>query len=582
MATKLPKTDAVIIGVGWAGGIISSELTKAGLKVVGIERGGDRKTEDYFMMHDELRYAQRHGMMQDLSKETVTFRNNEGMRALPMRRYGSFLLGDGVGGAGVHWNGQNFRFLPYDFEIRSKTIEKYGEGKIPKDMTIQDWGITYDEIEPYYDTYEKMAGISGEDNPLGGHRSNPFPTPPMKKSVNMKLFEEAAKKLGLNPYVQPSANLSEDYTNPDGISRVACQYCGFCERFGCEYGAKADPIVTVLPVAKETGNFELRAHSYVTRILHDGNGKATGVLYTDLNTGEEFEQPADIVVLTSYVFNNVRLLLLSELGKVYNPADGTGSIGKNYAYQIRKGKATGFFDDKKFNMFAGAGGLGILVDDYNGDNFDHTDLDFIHGGMIIHQQTGQRPIANNPVPSGTPSWGEEFKDASIKYTNATLTVSGEGASMAFKDHYLDLDPTYKDSFGDPLIRLTYDFKEQDRKLAKYLAERCEEILIEMGADHVDTMQELEPYDVAVYQSTHNTGGVIMGADPETSAVNNYSQMWDVENLFVVGASSFPQNAGYNPTGTVGALSYRAAEGIVEYLKNGGGRLVQGKKERQSV
>lgn len=374
--------------------------------------------------------------------------------------------------------------------------------------------------------------------------------------------------MGYHPYVQPSANLSENYTNPDGISRVACQYCGFCERFGCEYGAKAEPGVTVLPVAKATGNFEVRPHSEVRRILYS-NGKATGVLYTDLTTGEEFEQSADVVVLSGYVFTNVRLLLLSGIGRPYDPTTGTGVIGKNYAYQIRKGRATGFFDDHKFNNFAGAGGLGMIIDDFNGDNFDHTDLDFIHGGMIILGQTGQRPIANNQVPSGTKSWGKDFKDASLKYTNASLTVSGEGASMAYKQHFLDLDPTYNDAFGDPLVRITFDFEEQDRQLTKYLAEKCEGILKEMGASHVDVSGDLGPYNVAEYQSTHNTGGVIMGADPETSAVNNYSQMWDVENLFVVGASSFPQNAGYNPTGTVGALSYRAAEGILKYMEKGG-------------
>ncbi|MEK3952147.1 GMC family oxidoreductase [Psychrobacillus sp. FSL K6-1464] len=568
MVTKLPKVDVVTIGVGWSAGIIAAELTKQGKKVVGLERGKERKTEDYFMAHDELRYAVRHEMMQDLSKETITFRNNDKMRSLPMRSYGSFLLGVGVGGSGAHWNGQNFRFLPYDFELRSKTIEKYGLDKIPADMTIQDWGITYDEIEPYYDQYEKMAGISGEDNPLGGRRSNPFPTPAMKKTEAMRLFDEATKKMGYHPYVQPSANLSENYTNPDGISRVACQYCGFCERFGCEYGAKAEPGVTVLPVAKATGNFEVRPHSEVRRILYS-NGKATGVLYTDLTTGEEFEQSADVVVLSGYVFTNVRLLLLSGIGRPYDPTTGTGVIGKNYAYQIRKGRATGFFDDHKFNNFAGAGGLGMIIDDFNGDNFDHTDLDFIHGGMIILGQTGQRPIANNQVPSGTKSWGKDFKDASLKYTNASLTVSGEGASMAYKQHFLDLDPTYNDAFGDPLVRITFDFEEQDRQLTKYLAEKCEGILKEMGASHVDVSGDLGPYNVAEYQSTHNTGGVIMGADPETSAVNNYSQMWDVENLFVVGASSFPQNAGYNPTGTVGALSYRAAEGILKYMEKGG-------------
>ncbi|ASS67057.1 MULTISPECIES: GMC family oxidoreductase [unclassified Paenibacillus] len=568
MARKLPKTDVVIVGVGWAGGIIASELTKQGLGVVGLERGRERKTEDYFMVHDELRYGVRYDLMQDLSKETITFRSKEQVRALPMRQYGSFLLGDGLGGSGVHWNGQTFRFLPYDFQIRTKTIERYGKAKIPDGMTLQDWGITYDELEPYYDKFEKLIGLSGEENPLGGKRSNPYPTPPMKKTPAMQKFIEAAKKLNLNPYMQPSANLSENYTNPDGVSRAACQYCGYCERFGCEYGAKADPVVTVIPVAKKTGKFEIRTHSNVRRILHTG-GKATGVLYTDVTTGEEIEQPADIVVVTSYVFNNVRLMLMSGIGKPYDSATGKGVIGRNYAYQVIKGNAAGFFENEEFNNFAGAGALGVNLDNYNGDNFDHSDLKFIHGGSISIGQTGQRPILNNPVPSGTPAWGAEFKKNSLKYANRVLSVGGQGSSMPFRHHFLDLDPTYKDTFGDPLVRITFDFEEQDRELAVFLANKSAEIVKEMGASHVDQLKELGPYDIVTYQSTHNTGGVVMGDSPETSAVNSYSQSWDVDNLFVVGASSFPMNSGYNPTGTVGALAYRAAEGILEYRKKGG-------------
>lgn len=572
MPRRLPKVDVVIVGVGWGGGIIASELTKQGMTVVGLERGKERKTEDYFMVHDELRYALRYELMQDLSKETITFRSNTRIRALPMRSYGSFLLGTGLGGAGVHWNGQTFRFLPYDFEIRCKTIERYGEKKIPEGMTIQDWGITYDQLEPYYDRFEKLCGISGEENPLAGKRSSPYPTPPMKQTPAMKMFAEAAKKLKLHPYMMPSANLSQQYTNPDGVSRAACQYCGYCERFGCEYGAKADPVVTVIPVAKKTGKFEIRTHSHVRRILHTGN-KATGVLYTDVTTGEEFEQPADIVVLTSYVFNNARLLLLSKLGRPYDPATGRGVIGKNYAYQVIRGGATGFFEDKEFNLYAGAGSLGMTLDDYNGDNFDHSDLKFLHGASISLSQTGQRPIANNPVPSGTPNWGKEYKAASLKYFNRALGVGAQGASMPFRHHFLDLDPTYRDVFGDPLMRITFDFEEQDRQLAAFTADKCGQILKEMGATHIDVRRELGPYDITPYQSTHNTGGVIMGASPDTSAVNNYLQMWDVENLFVVGASAFPHNSGYNPTDTVGALAYRAAEGIAKYAKGNGGLLV---------
>ncbi|MEK0312323.1 GMC family oxidoreductase [Cohnella sp. 56] len=568
MAKTLPKTDVVVVGVGWAGGIIAAELAKGGLNVVGLERGKERKTEDYFMVHDELRYAFRYELMQDLSKDTVTFRSNEKIRALPMRAYGSFLLGEGLGGAGVHWNGQTYRFLPYDFQIHSKTVERYGKNKIPDGMTIQDWGITYDELEPYYDKFEKLTGISGEPNPLGGKRSADYPTPPMKKSPALSLFGEAASKLKLHPYMMPSANLSETYTNPDGISRAACQYCAYCERFGCEYGAKADPVVTVLPVALKTGKFEIRTHSHVRRILHKG-GKATGVMYTDVTTGEELIQPADVVVVTSFVFNNVKLLLMSGIGKPYDPASGTGVIGRNYAYQVLKGNAAGFFEDKQFNTFAGAGSLGVTLDDYNGDNFDHADLKFIHGGSISLSQTGLRPIANNPVPGGTATWGSEFKANSVKYANRVLSIGGQGSSMPFKHHFLDLDPTYKDAYGDPLMRLTFDFEEQDRQLALYLSGRCAEIMKEMGASHIDQLKELGPYEITTYQSTHNTGGVVMGASPDTSAINSYGQMWDAENVFVIGASAFPHNSGYNPTGTVGALAYRTAEGILKYRQKGG-------------
>lgn len=145
--------------------------------------------------------------------------------------------------------------------------------------------------------------------------------------------------------------------------------------------------------------------------------------------------------------------------------------------------------------------------------------------------------------------------------------------MSYRHHYLDLDPTYKDEFGDPLIRITFDFEDQDRELARFLSDRCAEIVKEMGANRVENLKELGPYEITTYQSTHNTGGVIMGADPEISAVNNYLQMWDMDNLFVVGAANFPQNAGYNPNSTVGALAYRAAEGILQYWKKGSGLLV---------
>ncbi|KOR78563.1 GMC family oxidoreductase [Bacillus sp. FJAT-21352] len=568
MAKKLPKVPVVVVGMGWAGGIIASELTKAGIKVVGLERGKERDMSDYLMVHDELRFQHREELMQDLSKETITHRNNQKMRALPMRNYGTFIVGEGLGGAGSHWNGQTYRFLPYDFEIKSLTEKRYGKNKIKSDYPIQDWGITYDQIEPYYDTFEKMAGISGETVKLYGKRSNPYPTGPMIKTPVLAEFEQAAKKLGYKPYMIPSANLSENYENPDGISRSACQYCAFCENFGCEYGAKADPVVTVIPVAKKTGNLDLRTYSNVTRILNDGT-KATGVIYVDTFTGEEFEQPAEVVVLASYVFNNVRLLLNSNLGIPYDPKTRNGVIGKNYCYQVSSGYSSLYYNDREFNIYGGAGALGIEIAEFTGDNFDHSDVNFLHGAGIRTTQYGNRPIANNNSPIGTPSWGAEFKKQSIKYANSILQVKSQGASMPHIQNYLDLDPTYKDVYGMPLLRMTYDYTAQDRDLVKYMAKVTRSIAKKMGPDHIDTVAEQADFNVNTDTNTHNTGGVIMGADPKNSAVNTYLQMWDAENVFVAGSSAFPHNSSFNPTGTLGAFSYRAAEGIVKYLKKGG-------------
>lgn len=567
MARTLDKVDVVTVGVGWTGGIIAAECAKAGMKVRGLERGKNRGTEDFSLVHDEYRYAIRYELMQDLSKETITFRNNMKQRALPMRQLGSFLLGEGLGGAGTHWNGMTYRFFPYDFQIKTETEKKYGKNKLSSDYLIQDWGITYDELEPYYDRFEKTMGLSGEDtNPFWGKRSSDFPTPPMKKTPLLKKFEKATKDLGYHPYMVPSANLSEPYENPDGSQLNACQYCGFCERFGCEYGAKASPEVTVIPAAQKTGNYDIIFNANVVEILTKGN-KTTGVRYIDTQTGEEVIQPADVVVLTSYMMNNAKLLMVSNIGDQYDPETGKGTLGRNYCYQIEPG-ATGFFDEQ-MNTFMGAGALGMTIDDFNADNFDHSDLDFIHGASISFVQSGSRPIGTNPVPSDVPLWGAEFKKASIENFTRTLDVFGQGASIPHKHNYLSLDPTYKDKYGVPLLRMTYNFTEQDRNLHKFITKKTVEVMEKMGAKKTEGGGPLAEYDIAPYQSTHNTGGTSMGNDPNTSVVNTYLQHWDVENLFVVGAGNFNHNSGYNPTATVGALAYRTAEGIQKYRQKGG-------------
>jgi gluconate 2-dehydrogenase alpha chain len=585
MATKLKEVDVVMVGMGWTGSIISRELTKAGMTVVGLERGADRAPADDFALpgiRDDLRYNVRQELFQDTAVETVTMRHKPGETALPMRRWGAFTPGDGVGGGGSHWNGQNWRFAPSDNILRTHLTQRYGKDAIPEDMTIQDWGVTYDELEPYYDRFEKLTGISGKagnlkgkiiagGNPFEGWRANEYPNKPMKQTRAGELFEKASKSLGYHPFPMPSANMSDAYTNSEGLTLGACQYCGHCERFGCEANAKASPNICVMPILRKEGRFELRARAYVSRVVYDKAGKkVTGVIYVDMRTGEEYEQPAGIVILGAYVFGNTQLMLHSGIGEPYDPATGKGVVGKNYCYQVTSGVFS-YFEDDYMNPFMGAGALSMAIDDFNNDNFDHSGLGFVGGAYIGSTITNGRPIGNRAVPPGTPRWGGAWKQATAKWYGRSFNINCHGSNYSNRNNYLDLDPTYKDALGRPLVRMTFNFVENDYKMSAYLTEVAHKIAKAMNPTVVGTPAPRRGnFHSVPYQSTHNTGGTIMGTDPKSSVVNHYLQSWDAHNLFVVGASVFPQNSGYNPTGPVGALAYWLSDAIIKnYVKTPG-------------
>lgn len=583
MAIKLPRTDVVIVGGGWTGLTAAYELAHAGKSCVVIERGPFRHDSPDFQspeMHDELRYGLRYRLMMDTGRNTLTFRNNREQTALPMRRLGSFLPGEGLGGAGVHWNGQLWRPLPSDLRLRSHYQEKYGRESIPEELTIQDWGVSYEELEPHYDFFEKICGAAGRagnlrgarqegGNPFEGPRGSDYPTPPMKQPLATTLFGQAAAREGLNPFPMPSANVTRRYTNPYGATLHPCTYCGFCERFGCGYYAKADPIICVYDRIKDHENFTLRTESTVLRVNRAADGaSATGVTYAGPD-GREYEQPADLVLLCAYGLWNVHLMLLSGLGKPYDPATNEGVVGRNYAYQTMSAVRVFFSGKHRFNPFMGAGALGMVADDMNGDNFDHAGLGFVGGGYIAATQTNGRPIENSPVPSETPTWGGAFKKAMRDHYNSTTTLVMHGSSMAIRANHLDLDPTYTDDLGRPLLRMTFDFPENDRRMSRHCSLVAERIGQAMGGDRVELTERAEgPYSVVPYQTTHNTGGAVMGTDPGTSAVNRFCQAWDQHNVFVFGACLFPQNVGYNPTGPLMGLAYWALDAIkTRYLPN---------------
>lgn len=603
------KVDVATIGAGWTSAVMGWKLGSAGHSVVALEQGPMRWADpDFAHNHDGLRFRVRKALMFDLTDETWTWRPNPNLPALPIRQFGSFMPGRGLGGASVHWTAQFWRFLPADFQHRTHNLERYGAAQLTPGMTIQDWPITYDELEPYYDQVDYDIGTSGQagnlrgelipgGNPFEAPRSRPYPLPPHPTSLHGELFADACRRLGYQPFPQPAGILSQAYTDLSGRERSACVYCGFCTRFGCEVDAKTSAVTTHLPVALATNHYEVRPNSKVTGIELGADGLATGIRYLDLTTGQEHFQPAHLVLVTGYTLTNVRMLLLS---RSREHPDGIGNdrgmVGKNYTYQLSKTPATAIFEGRRFNQFMGNGVIQNLIYEYNADNFDHSGLGFI-GGASIFAGSGQRdPLtALTDLPSldaGTPAaksggdsktawtagevptsgdfgslmgrgseWGKDWKENMRRNWDGVVGIGVQGEIQAYEQNRLDLDPNYRDRWGQPLLRLTFDFYDNEYNMYRFLADKCKEIGREMNPDRLSTTDELDPYNIYQYQSTHCTGGAIMGTDPGNSVTNRYGQVWDTPNVFVTGAALFPQNPGANPTGTLLALAYLAGDAI---------------------
>jgi gluconate 2-dehydrogenase alpha chain len=577
----LKPVDIVIIGGGWTGLTMAKELTaRTALSVLVLERGSARSAADYALSMDEVDYALRYRLMQSPAEETITHRHSVRDTAAPVRQYGSFLPGSGLGGAGEHWQGMAWRFSPDEFVLDTHLRQRFGASALPKDLAVQDWGVTYDDLEPHYWRGERTLGVGGKagnlrgqindgGNPFEGPREHDYPLPPLKRSYLSTRFAAGARALGYHPHPIPSALPSEAYQNPDGITRPACVYCGYCERFGCMIGAKAQPSNTLLPVLRQRKTFELRLGAWVRRIVRR-NGRVTGVMYTD-KKGADLFQPATTVVLASWTLNNVRLLFLSRIGTPYDPASKRGTLGKNLTHQVQR--RTPVFFDQPLNAFMGSGALGTWVSDVDGDRGLTGSEGIVRLGAIMVQSTGDRPIAafgRMPLGTTTSTWGAEWKAAALRWYDRNAFIFFAGEHLSWRQNFMDLDPVYTDKFGDPLLRFTLDWTDHEHRQWEIANDLSRKIAHAMGAATDDTRPSRAKYNATAYQSTHIQGGAVMGGSPEASVVNRFLQHWDLPDVWVVGASAFPQNPSHNPTLTAIALTTWAADALIDrYLKNPG-------------
>jgi gluconate 2-dehydrogenase alpha chain len=559
---RLKGTDVVIIGLGAAGGVAALPLAQAGLEVIGLEAGSWLTRRDF--APDELRNNFR-GWPQAVQKANQEIPTSRATASSPAGPRGVLHpMQNAVGGTTLHYWAQSWRLNPWDFKVVSETKRRYGALRIPAGSTVEDWPFGLEELEPYYDKVEYEIGVSGQagningkidarGNRFEGARKRPYPMPALRGTAFLEKMAAAARSIGWHPFPGPAAVNSRPYQN-----RSACMYHGFCNRGGCHVDAKNSTAITTIPRAQATGRLKVVTRAHVTTLDVDGAGRLTGVNY--VTDGVEYFQPAKVVLLASYTYENVRLLLLSK-SKAF--PDGLSNnhkqVGRHYLSHHQGAGVTALFP---FNLdsWYGLPAQGIAIDNWADDNFDHAGLDFIGGGNLW-AFSDKRPIAaaGTTTFGRAPGWGSQWK-AFIK-ENADRTNSSyiQKTTLPYEDNYLDLDPVVKDPLGYPVCRITAEFKENERKIAAFMQDKMEQWYREAGAIAV----QRAPVGGAMGVTTHAYGGTRMGDSADTNVVNRFGFSHEVPNLGVLGASVMGTSGARNPTLTAQALAWRTAEHLVK-------------------
>lgn len=541
------EVDFVIVGSGAAGGVLARELSEAGFSIVVLEQGPHLRPEDFrhdelmYKYYDDLTWGPRQGHPQ-------TFRETENETA---SLTGNAMLNyaHNVGGSSVHFAANYWRFREVDF------IERSLLGPI-EGTNFADWPITYQDLEPYYTRVDWEIGVSGIEGPSDPPRSKGYPCPPMPVQSPGVLLERGGKKLGLHPYPAPVAILSQAHNE-----RPPCMHCGFCWGFGCEISAKSSSLAAMIPLALATGRCEIRTLCTASRIETNDAGRATGVSYWDENGAQQL-QKARAVVLAANGAESPRLLLLSESSRFPDGlANSSGMVGKNLMFNGWSWTVGKF--EHPVNAHKSIPTTRVIHDYYSLDPA----LGFYGGGGIDSRCASDgTPIssADWAGPPDGPRWGEEYKQSLRQIFTHTAAFVGHTTTLPLSSNNVSLDPTVRDRWGRPALRTTHQYHPHDLQTMSFFEDRSEDLMEAAGATQTwGATAENGPSP-----SSHLLGTCRMGNDPENSVVDKFHRAHDVPNLFICDGSSLVTSGRGQPTMTIQALAFRAAEHIAKAARRG--------------
>ncbi len=534
--------NAIVVGAGAGGGVVAKELAENGLSVILFERGGWPDYDKH--INDEL-ISQRTSVLgaafgPDHRKNPRVRVYADGSRQIVTPIKGDYGNNAACVGSGtVSYGAMAWRFMPEDFKMRST----YGH---VEGSTLDDWPISYEDLEPFYEKAEWEIGVAGDDsqNPFAPPRAKAHPMPPFENNMEGKVLAEACKRLGLNPFPIPMLRNSVPYNG-----RPACIRNRTCVGFACPVDGKNGTHNTVIPKAVATGNCEVRVHCQVAEILSDASGNIIGVSYFD-EEGKGQKQTADLVVISAAATETARLLLNSTNERFPNGLGNNNDwVGRNLQGHAYTG-AIGIFDDI-ITDFAGPGAtMGFC--DYN-----HHHDGIIGGGLLCNEFNALPYLFSKLRPPGAPRWGKEHKAFQMKNIKRTAGLHGPIQEIPNYESRVSIDPEVRDYWGIPVLALSGERHPLDHEHCKWLSAKAEAVLKEAGA--AKTWQSVGGRGLSGGQ--HQAGTARMGDDPETSVCNRYGQVHGIDNLFVADGSLFPTNGGFNPALTILAVGYWVAEHI---------------------
>ncbi|MEK7408468.1 MAG: GMC family oxidoreductase [Acidobacteriota bacterium] len=548
----MKHVNAVVVGAGAGGGIVAKELAEAGLSVVLLERG--RWLTAFDCRKDDLR-NQRTSVLgngsgpDDERHPRVIVDQNGRERLVRASEPGYNNNAACVGGGTLTYGAMAWRFMEQDFRMRSI----YG---CPEGSTLEDWPITYQDLEPYYEKAEYEIGVSGDVSPDPFHapRKKPLPMPPLAPNREHEILKPAAKRLGLHPFDIPMLRNSVPYNG-----RPACMRCRWCVGFACEVDAKNGTQNTVIPKALASGNCELRTECVAKEIINDSRGRATGVAYFDANDRLQ-TQTADLVAVSCAAIESARLLLNSR-SKLF--PNGLGNrydwVGRNLQGHGYSG-AFGLFDHDAYDDIGP--GAGIAACDYN-----HGNKGLRGGGMLANEFIRLPYQFVGQLPASAPRWGPAHKDFMRQWYRRSVGVKGPVQEMPVFESRVQLDPKVKDHWGVPVVRMSGYKHPHTIELGRFLAGKAEAWLKEAGA----TFAWKSVTGPGLSGGQHQAGTCRMGSDPKTSVVDKHCRVHDVDNVYVVDGSVHVTNGGFNPVLTIMGIGYYASEHIVKAWRGAKGR-----------